>query len=127
MHRKHLEELTLRRRMGTVKKNKMGRKVVVVDPAARSIVNSVVSSLEDAQAIVGGLIERICTLPNGDEVYANEEALFNSELVPFLLVFEDVPPIKIVGPAYIIGSVTDSGNNRDVSSTVDKIRKCVVF
>ena len=35
-----------------------------------------ISTLQKMQAIVGGYIERALTLPNGDEIYVNEEGLF---------------------------------------------------
>jgi Domain of unknown function (DUF3846) len=100
------------------------KKVIIIDTMNKEILGGEITSLEDAQRIVGGLIERGATLENGDEVYVNEEGLFNSALKPFYIQGAHQP---FVGNAYVIGRVTSTGNNRSAKSTVEEIRSIVKF
>jgi hypothetical protein len=103
------------------------KKVITINPETREISEAIVSTLEEMQKLVGGLIERCAILDNGDELYANEEALFNSDLKPWGMIFESGLALQIVGPAYFIGEVNSRGNNSDVVSTVEDIKKIVIF
>jgi hypothetical protein len=96
------------------------KRVIHVNAQEKTIKETSVSTLEEMQALVGGLIERVCILENGDEVYANEEGLLGSEPKSWFRI--DSYPRPIAGSAYVIGSVTASGNNRPCKSTVDDIK-----
>lgn len=102
------------------------KRVVVIDPIARTVWEATVESLKDMQVLVGGLIERCCILPNGDELYANEEIMLNGPRHFFTLEDTDMV-FPIAGKAFLIGSVTPTGNNRSAISNVDNIRAKVVW
>lgn len=102
------------------------KRVIHVDATNRTIRETTVTSLEDCQALVGGLIERVCILKNGDEVYANEEGLLGaSEEIKWVGI--DSHPRPVAGSMYIIGSVTASGANRPCKSTTDEIKASFHF
>lgn len=102
------------------------KRVIHINATERTIKETSVSSLEDCQKLVGGLIERVCILPNGDEVYANEEGLLG-DLSNQQWIGVDSQPRPIAGSAYVIGSVTASGNNRPCKSTVNDIKASFHF
>lgn len=104
---------------------KKPKRVVVIDPSKNEVYEAEVTSLKDMRAIVGGLIERAIILENGDELYVNEEGLFDSTLRPFFI--DGGINQAFVGTAYIIGSVTPTGDNRAAASKVEEIRKKVRF
>lgn len=97
------------------------KRVLLIDPAARTVTEATVSRLEDMQKIVGGRIERARICECGHEVYVNEEGLFNDELVPFMI--DGAGPF--VGPAFVIGPVTPTGDNRPATLSVEEVRKMI--
>ena len=100
------------------------KRVIFIDTANRTVSETTVATLDDMQKLVGGLIERATVLENGDELYVNEEGFFDSNPQLF---FIDGAHQWFAGNAYIIGSVTDSGNNRPAKSTIGEIVKKVNF
>lgn len=100
------------------------KKVIFINTKERTVEERMVSELEEMQALVGGYIERAHIFKNGDEVYVNEEGLFDNSLSPFFMVG---CPHPYVGNGYIIGKVTPSGNNRSVKMTLEEVKKLVVF
>ncbi len=51
------------------------RKAIFINARLRVAMEMQIDGLADMQALVGGRIERATTLPNGDDVYVNEEGL----------------------------------------------------
>lgn len=100
------------------------KRVVIIDVELGEIREGRVRCLNDMQLIVGGNIERGHTLENGDEVYVNEEGLFIDGLNAFYIKGSYQP---FFGSAYIIGSVTSTGNNRASKSTISEIKEMVRF
>lgn len=100
------------------------KRVVIIDTKNMEIREGEVTDLKSMQAIVGGYIERAHITEDGHEVYVNEEGLFDNSLMPF--VFEGAHQ-PFVGNAYIIGSVTDTGNNRPATMGVDEAKRMVRF
>ena len=101
------------------------RRVIVIDPKEKSITEASVKNLADMQAIVGGRIERALTLPTGDEIYVNEEGLFTDALYAFR-----VPGLETgtyFGKAYVIGGVTNSGDNFPCELTTDFVSRNIQF
>lgn len=102
----------------------MKKRVLHIDTMNKRIVETHVESLEDCQALVGGLIERGHILPNGDEVYVNEEGLLG-EPRDFFKIARAYQPFA--GNGYIIGSVTEDGDNRSAVTTIEQAVNLVVF
>ncbi len=97
-------------------------KVIAIDTLGKRVYETSVEGLDDMQALVGGLICPAATLDNGDEVYVNDEGLFNAE------AFFDVGAHQpFAGNAYVIGPVDKKGNNTDVQSTVEQIKAKAEF
>lgn len=103
------------------------KRVLIIDAANREIREGAVSTLEDCQALVGGLIERGIILENGDEVYINEEGLLDDTQENFFRVEGAEAHRPFAGNGYIIGEVTSSGDNRPAASSISDMRKRVQF
>lgn len=101
---------------------KKPKRVIVINTELKQVYEAHVCGLKDMQKIVGGLIERAMILDNGDEIYVNEEGLFDQSLKPFV-----IDGNVFIGNAYIIGSVTSSGGNRPAASSVDDIYRQITF
>lgn len=100
------------------------KRVVIINSEDRVFLEAQVSSLDDMQKIVGGLIERAFILPNGDEIYVNEEGLL-SQPTDFFSVRG--APEPFAGNAYVIGEVDDVGDNNGARSTLGDIKRLVRF
>ena len=103
------------------------RRAVHINAEMGSVAVAPVACLGDMQKLVGGLIEMVTELPNGDEVWANEEALFINGLRSFTL---DVPgrhALWLYGNAYVIGRCDDDGESTDALSTAESVRQAVQF
>ena len=106
---------------------KAAKRVIVIDPATRTITESTVRCLEDMQQIVGGLIERALITDDGTnhELYVNEEGLFEEELHPFTFVGARQP--ILVGRAFLIGPVDRFGENQAATLSVQEVAAMVGF
>lgn len=101
------------------------KRVLVIDPEARTVTEAEVTDLRSMQLIVRGLIERALIFENGDELYVNEEGLFHT---PNYFFEVKGFPVALCGRAYVIGSVTPSGNNRaSTKFSVDELKKEIRF
>jgi len=103
------------------------RRVVHINAEAGSVGVAPVACLGDMQKLVGGLIELVTELPNGDEVWANEEALLIDGLRSFTL---DVPgrhALRLYGNAYVIGRCYADAESTDALSTSESVRQAVRF
>lgn len=100
------------------------RKVIVIDTRNKTFRAAAVNDLKEMQAIVGGRIERAHILPNGDEVYVNEEGTFE-ENPPLFYIHKAHQPF--CGDAYVIGPVNGRGDNTDVQSQVEDIKELTSF
>jgi hypothetical protein len=99
-------------------------RVLIINSEDRTITEGEISSLQDAQAIVGGYIERATTFANGDELYVNEEGLLNSPQFFFNILGGHQP---FAGNAYIIGAVDGEGENLGAVTKVDEAKYWVQF
>lgn len=93
-------------------------RVLIINSVEKTVTESSVSSLEDMQKIVGGLIERVVTFPNGDEVFCNEEAALDDSIKTGFSFDEYL----FIGNGFIIGDADRNGNSTDAKSTVDEIK-----
>lgn len=100
----------------------MKLRVIHVNAKTREILETEVETLEDMQALVGGYIERAETLDNGDDVFVNEEGLFEGYDFGF-----SIGPRLFVGNGFVIGPVDDEGNSTSAKSTVDGVLDSVQF
>ena len=103
------------------------RRVVHINAETGSVAVAPVACLGDMQKLVGGLIEMVTELPNGDEVWANEEALLIDGLRAFSL---DVPgrhALWLYGNAYVIGRCDADGESTDALSSPQSIQWMVRF
>lgn len=101
------------------------QRVIFIDAASGAFLETKVYSLEDMQSLVGGLIECACRLPNGDEIYVNEEGLFNGYLRGFTVDGNDTEPF--VGNGFVIGSPDELGEHTDAESTIRYVMDRVRF
>lgn len=99
------------------------KRVIAIYTDSQKVEAMTVTRLEDMQEIVGGNIERACILDNGDEVYVNDEGLFQEPLHFFTI--NGAGPFA--GNAYVIGKVDSRGYNTHVASTEEEIGMGVEF
>lgn len=98
-------------------------KAIVINAQTRTISEvTIENTLEAKQAIVGGLIERATTLPNGDDVYVNEEGLFLFDRF-FYLTGEYSP---FAGNAVVVGH-DGQGNAVDAKSKREDFDDQIIF
>lgn len=90
-------------------------KVIVIDVEKKEFRESPVSTLEDMQKIVGGYICLAGRLPNGDEIYVDDDGRLKAQIGGFITTGMRMP---MVGNGFIIGAVDDDGENTDVEATV---------
>lgn len=103
-------------------------RVIHINAIEQTVDEKFVSSLEDVQALVGGLIERVGIIGNGDELYADEEGQLKDHDFFFafpMVINGETQKVFIAGNGYIIGQVDDEGDNTDAKSTVKEIREAV--
>lgn len=100
------------------------KRVIHINSVTQTISETTVECLKDCQNLVGGYIERGLILANGDELYVDEEGLLKNCEFWFSIIGH---PRPFAGNAYIIGSVTASGNNRPAISELAEIKKRVTF
>lgn len=98
------------------------KQVIFIDSKSKAVIITYISNLEEMQKLVGGLIERVAILENGDELFANEEALF----MDFRHGFEINNSI-VLGNAFVIGAADENGNSTSAFSNVDEIEKLITF
>ena len=98
-------------------------KVLAIDAEAGTVESTVVNSLEDMQKLVGGLIALGARLPNGDEVFVNDEGLL-CEPRHFFAVPGGQP---LAGNGFIIGPPDDQGESTHCKTTVMEAREFVEF
>lgn len=103
---------------------KKPKRVIVIDLVACAFREEDVFDLSDMQKIVGGRIERAFCLENGDEIYVNEEGLFDRDAGVFLVKGAHQP---FVGSAFVIGGPTKSGNSTSAKSSLKDIEKTVIL
>jgi hypothetical protein len=103
----------------------MVRGIIIPAEAEESVTETVVSTLEDYQAIVGGWIEPVDVPTLGVTIYVHEEGLmlnlpFNSRATFLWWYF--VPEARqhamLVGPALIVGMPNRKGDSTDVPDAV---------
>lgn len=94
-------------------------RVLIIDSEKRTVTEGFISSLFDAQAIVGGLIERAGYLANGDEVFVNEEGLL-LKLEHFFAI-EGLEGV-FAGNGYITGPTGEDGEETPAQTTEVRIR-----
>jgi len=106
----------------------MKKRVVIIDPATRTISEGEVSSLKDMQALVGGNIELVqMGLPGSHELYVNEEGRFDSSLKPWTIEYEGQIFEDLVGPGFIIGDARAGGWNRSARISIYEVQRLVVW
>ncbi len=98
-------------------------KVIIINATERTITEGVVTGLESCQKIVGGLIAVATELPNGDEVFVNDEGLLNGPQAFFDIGAHQ----EFAGDGYVIGPCNRNGYSTDVRSTVEEIKAKVEF
>ena len=93
------------------------KRVIHIDTKNRKITETEVEGLPGMQKLVGGRIECAGQLPNGDEVFVNEEGLFEDK-APFFDIGLHQP---FAGNAFVIGPLDSRGNSTSVQSNVGMI------
>lgn len=101
------------------------RKVLFIDARQRTIVETTIDSLEDMQKLVGGLIERAYEFDDGNEIYVNEEGLFDSSL-NFGFFVQGGHQVYI-GNGFLIGPPTKRGNLTDCTMSVNDLSQLIKF
>lgn len=77
-------------------------RTIVIDPKARTVTErEVPNGLEEWQAIVGGNIEQVVILPNGDEIYADENGRMHGGTYHWWGLRGQ--PLALTGSAFIVG------------------------
>jgi hypothetical protein len=92
----------------------------------QEVVEVEISSLEDMQAVVGGLIATAIEWEK-DTLYVDDEGLFNN---PTAFTFWDDPnygPRIFAGNGLVIGTDYQSGESTSTSFTVDQVKDMVRF
>ena len=102
-------------------------RAIAIDPKLRTVKEVHIrhdanGSLADMQAAVGGLIELATTLPNGDDVFVNDEGLFLYR--DFFVI--DGAHQPFAGPAIVLNH-TPFGSSRPVRSTVADITNLITW
>lgn len=104
------------------------RRVLVIDPHAKTITESFVASLEDCQAIVGGRIEQAASGgPNDCELFVNEEFLLGPIEEKVFFAPRARGALPIAGKAYLIGPPDARGLNTGTDLSVDRALESIVF
>ncbi len=85
-----------------------------------------VTTLEDMQKLVGGLICLAWILPNGDELYVNDEGLLRDEIEFFRITYMGSSQ-TFAGDGFISGPVDKDGNMTDVQLTMDVALELISF
>ncbi len=99
------------------------KRVIIIDAKNKEIREGTVETLEDMQVLVGGLIEVVGPLSNGDDLFADEEGLFKGYEYGFAIG----GGVKILGSGFVIGEVDPEGDSRDCKSTVESVRRIVTW
>lgn len=100
-------------------------KVIHISATEQTVTETFVESLEDCQKLVGGYIERVCVLENGDELYADEDGLQKDPEYFFSIATLGGFPVFVAGDGYVIGPTDENGDNSDVQYSANAIRSMV--
>lgn len=100
------------------------KKVIFINTKDGKIEETTVNGLADMQRLVGGRIERAFTFRNGDELYVNEEGLFESPTYFFEVAQAHQP---FAGNAYVIGGANSRGDNTDVKQSLIDLGQLLLF
>lgn len=106
------------------------KRVIVISGKNKACIEWDVETLADMQKIVGGRIEPVCLLPNGDEVYANEEANFDEDKRGFIIVAMvrgSVGMVRVLGNAFVIGAIDEKGDSTSAISSFETVVQSVIF
>lgn len=95
------------------------RKAFFINSTLREVIEMEISTLADLQALVGGYIERGCTLKNGDDVYVNEEGLLGCPEHFFFIGGSRSQPFA--GNGVVVREY------RPAKSTVEELNQQIVF
>jgi len=100
-----------------------------IDAKAQLIIPVTISCLTEMQECVGGYIERAGTLPNGDDVYVDEEGLLKLGQKGIFegFTFKDAFQDWYAGNGLIIGADPLTGENQDAESTLAQLSEWVTF
>jgi len=99
-------------------------RVIIIDSEKREVREGTVSSLEDCQKLVGGLIERAGYLITNDEVFVNEEGLMGQPKHFFMFQGGHSP---VAGNGYITGPTDSKGNETDCTLSLEQAYRKIKF
>lgn len=102
-------------------------KVLFIDTAKKIIIEHTVASLEDMQKLVGGLIERAVCFDNDDELYINEEGLFDESTDFFIVEIPGEPDRLYRGNGFVLGPPNKFGNSTDVEMKLMDLYNMIYF
>lgn len=93
-------------------------RTLAINAETREVKEVKAGTLKEFQALVGGYIARGLELPNGDEVFVNDEGLLGS---PEHFFYIDGAAQPFAGNAYVTGATTRAGNSSDAKSEIKAV------
>lgn len=93
-----------------------------INATTREVKEVQAGTLKEFQALVGGYIARGHELPNGDEVFVNDEGLLGAPEAFFYIEGAAQP---FAGNAYVTGATTKAGNSSHAKSDLGEVFRSI--
>lgn len=99
-------------------------RAIVIDATAKTVTErEIINSLDAMQDIVGGWIERATQLPNGDDIFVDEEGLLKGTKEFFYIKGAHQP---FAGNGVIV-ACNEEGETISCKSSIDEILERITF
>lgn len=100
------------------------RRIIIIDAQEKILHEATVTDLKDMQKIVGGYICLACSLPNGDEIYVNDEGLLSD---PKFFFYPEGAHQPFALNGFIIGGPDSEGELTDAKIKLEEAKAMIEF